>query len=142
MSKHLNSFFFFGLVIFFLVLPLESFSQTTQQKSVPAQPTPQITFSQRINRSSQDLERSNIYFLSFKKSHEASYLTLAATHCAYAISTLKAAQMMFPNTTRFYYQAKNKRFSACQFYKKLKETASRLDPRYHIKDVSDNGCNF
>ena len=142
MGNYLNPFSVLILIIPVLVFPLMSFGQTAEQNSAQTQQKPQLTFSQSINRSNQELKRSKIYFLSFMKSREASYLTLAATNCANAVKTLKATQAMFPNTTRFYYQAKNKRFTACQFFEELQETASRLDPRYHIKDVSEDGCSF
>jgi len=142
MSNHSYSFKLFILMILVLVFPMISFGQASPQTSTKSQVKTQQTFSQRINRSNQDLKRSKIYYLSYKKNHEISYLSLSAAQCTSAIKTLKATQAMFPNTTPFYYKAKNKRFTACQFFDKLQDTASRLDPRYHIKDIADDGCNF
>lgn len=142
MGNRSHAFKFIIAMLLALVFPIISFGQASQQKSTNTPQQTQLTFSQRISQSNKELKRSKIYFLSFKKSHEVSYLTLATTQCTNAINTLKATQAMFPNTTRFYYQAKNKRFTACQFFSKLQDTASRLDPRYHIKDIADDGCNF
>ncbi len=142
MGNHSHSFKFLIFVIIVLAFPMISLGQASQQDSTKTQQKTQLTFSQQISRSNQDLKRSKIYFLSFKKSHEVSYLRLATTQCTSAIKTLKATQAMFPNTTRFHYQAKNRRFTACQFFDKLQDTASRLDPRYHIEDIADDGCNF
>ena len=88
------------------------------------------------------MDWSKTYYLSFQKTREAIYLKLAATHCTNAVKVLKATQVSFPNTTRFYYKAKNRRFTACRFYEELQETALRLDPRHHIKDISNEGCDF
>lgn len=119
-----------------------SYSQNAQQQAAPAQKRPKTTFSQSMNQSIQDLKWSKTYYLSYKKTNEAIYLKLAATHCANAINVLKATQASFPNTTRFYYKAKNKRFEACRFFGDIQETALRLAPSNQIKNIASDGCDF
>ncbi len=142
MEMYSNPFIYFCLAILCLVFPLMSFAQTAQQSPLPSQQKYPVPFSKSINQSDRDLKVCKTYYLSFKKSREVSYLKLAETYCSNAIKMLKATQAVYPNTTRFFYKAKNKRLTACKFFKELQETASRLDPLHHIKDVADNGCSF
>jgi len=142
MGIYLKPFGYFLLSIIFCVCPMMLVGQTAQQKSTQIQQKNRLTFSQGMNQSAQELKWSHTYYQSFKKTQTASYLKLAATHCANAIKLLETTQAMFPNTTRFYYKAKNKRFAVCQFYGKLQETALRLAPEYHIEDIANHSCKF
>lgn len=132
-----------GLFIWALsILPLSVLCQGTVQQQAPVPKRPKVTYSRNMTIASRELNWSQTYFDSYKKTKEAIYLKLAATHCTNAVNVLKATQASLPNTTRFYYKAKNKRFDACRFFKKLQDTALRLDPRHYINDLHDGGCKF
>lgn len=137
------TFFKYSLLVATLwIAPIVASGQTDQQQSAPVQKKPKIVFSQNMNQSNRELNWSRTYFLSFKKTREAIYLKLAATHCANAIKVLKATQAGFPNTTPFYYKAKNRRYTACGFFQQLQETALRLAPAHHIEDLTNQECDF
>lgn len=130
------------LIITLWSTPLTAFGQANQQQKAPVRKSPKVTFSQNMTLAKSELGWSKTYYQSFKKTKEAVYLKLAATHCANAVKVLKATQTGLPNTTRFYYKAKNQRYSTCRFFEQLQETALRLPPEHHIGDLPDHGCDF
>ena len=130
------------LLCAFWLIPNLVWGQTEPQGAQPAPPKPKVTFSQNMNQTNRELDWSRTYYLSFQKTKEAIYLKLAGAHCANAIKVLKATQASFPNTTRFHYKAKNKRYTACRFFEELQETALRLGPSHHIQDLPNEGCDF
>ena len=138
-----STFFKIGIItIWILLIPLVATGQTARKNTVQEQQQPKIRFSKNISQSNREMNWSRTYYLSFQKTNETIYLKLSADHCANAIRVLRTTQDSFPNTTPFYYKAKNKRVIACRFYNSLQETALRLGPDHYIYDLSDNGCDF
>lgn len=125
-----------------LLIALSANGQTPQQTPATVQQTPKTTFSQNMNLAGREINWSQTYFQSFHKTGETTYLDLAAKHCINAIKVLKATQTRFPNTTRFYYMAKNKRFDACKLYETLQEAALRLGAPRQMQDLTAQECDF
>ncbi len=99
-----------------------------------------LQYTSRMEKSAKEMQWSMIYYLSFKRTNEAVYLKLAATHCSNAIHSLHGTQSMVSRTTRFYFQTKSKRLESCRFYQTLRQTSLRLSLEHHLEGIGNSVC--
>lgn len=92
----------------------------------PVQPKKQeIPFSVSMDKAANAQGWSKIYYASFKRSSEVTYLKLAGSNCASSIRILYSVQNQFASTTKFHHMARNKRRVACSYYNLLQEVGRR-----------------
>ncbi|MCG8336784.1 MAG: hypothetical protein MJE63_19940 [Proteobacteria bacterium] len=121
----------------------------TQQQSPAQRQQPQtkqavkppvdIQFTNQMTRSRKDMQWSQTYHASYKRTKEIPYLQLAASFCLKAINRLADTQKSISRTTKFYNMADEKRLQACQFYTKLQRMSFLLEPKHHLGG-SGNAC--
>ena len=123
-------------------------SQTQQRSSTqpqqpqvkqPVKPPVDIQFTNQMTRSRKDMQWSQTYHASYKRTKEIPYLQLAAKFCLKAINRLADTQKSISRTTKFYNMADEKRLQACQFYTKLQRMSFLLEPKHHLRG-SGNAC--
>lgn len=119
-----------------------AWSQEEQPAPLKERNPAKIKYAFRMEQSAKELKWSNIYYQSFKRTNETSYLRLSAQHCLNAIQSLNETQSMLSKTTRFHYEAKSKKNQACQFYITLQKISHRLAQEHHLENVDSYGCDF
>ena len=109
------------------------------QTGQSAKPPVDIQFTNQMTRSRKDMQWSQTYHASYKRTREIPYLQLAAKFCLKAINRLSDTQKSISRTTKFYNMADEKRLQACQFYTKLQRMSFLLEPKHHLRG-SGNAC--
>jgi len=135
------------LLIIFLaagLYPSNVLSQAENQQTAPnsVRDPAKIKFNYRMEQSSKQMHWSRIYYQSFKKTEEVSYLELAARYCLSAIQSLHETQNLLSKTTRFHYQTKKKKMAACKFYNSLQLASHHLAVEHHLKPADQNICGL
>lgn len=138
---------FLGIVIlliagYFPVTAAAQTSTTQTQSGNRVRDPAKIKYNYRMEQSFKQMKWSQIYFESFKKTEEISYLNLAARHCLNAISSFHQTQNLLSKTTRFHYQTKKKKMAACQFYNTLQLASHHLAVEHHLKPADQKVCSF
>ena len=120
------------------------FAQASNQETQPNRVSDpaKIKYNYRMEQSVNAIRWSQVYFRSFKKTHEVTYLELAAQYCLSAIQSLHQTQNLLSKTTRFHYQTKKKKLEACEFYNSLQLASHHLAVEHHLKSADPNVCEF
>ncbi|MDT8446463.1 MAG: hypothetical protein RRB13_06150 [bacterium] len=85
---------------------------------------------------------SKTYYESFKRSQEYRYLRLAADYCLRSMQILYDTQNSLKKTESFYYQTRNKRIYACDYYELLQEASYQLETSQYLTDPPGSWCDF
>ncbi len=135
---------FITVMLTWLLSPLVYSQTSTQppQSDNRVRDPAKIKYNFRMEVSSKQMEWSRIYFESFKKTDEVSYLRLAAQFCLNAISSYHQTQNLLSKTTRFHYQTKKRKITACQFYTTLQLASHHLAVEHHLRPADQNVCTF
>lgn len=126
----------YRLLLLSLIL---SFSVVIAQEEV-APKKKEVPFSASMAVAANAQGWSKIYYSSFKRSAEISYLKLAGANCAQSIRVLYSVQNQFPSTTKFHHQARQRRRVACSYYNLLQEAGRRSGFPREIPNLGAGHC--
>ncbi|MDX2471959.1 MAG: hypothetical protein QNL04_15420 [SAR324 cluster bacterium] len=100
----------------------------------------EVPFSASMDRAANAQGWSKIYYASFKRSAEVSYLKLAGSNCAQSIRILYSVQNQFASTTKFHHIARKRRRVACSYYNLLQEVGRRSGFPRELPNLGSGHC--
>ncbi|OGH01826.1 MAG: hypothetical protein A2600_10550 [Candidatus Lambdaproteobacteria bacterium RIFOXYD1_FULL_56_27] len=103
---------------------------------------PPLPYSERIYQAQTALGWAKVYFESYKRSKEYRYLKLGGDYCLRSIQILYQTQGTLKRTERFYYQTRNQRVYACDFYQALREASFSFESNQYLADPPGAYCSF
>ena len=103
---------------------------------------PPLPYSERMYQAQTALGWAKVYFESYKRSKEYRYLKLGGDFCLQSIQILYQTQGSLKRTERFYYQTRNQRIHACDFYQALREASFSFDSNRYLADPPGAYCSF
>ena len=126
------------LALILILAPIFAFTQTNPSQQ-PKQ-TAAFDFVKQTEISRKELSWGKMYMNSYQRTSEIKYLNLAAKHCFNAVKSYHLTQISLKKRTRFTYQTKSERLSACSYYKTIYNTSRHLKEEYHLLPINPIYC--